>query len=307
MAPGLQYDWDPYDWQMFVLQLVRERHGASCVQRVPDRDRGDLGIEAYTTDGCLYQSYAPNFPTTLAQRRDALRAKLSSDIGKLIKNALPLGKILKGVMVQRWVLVVPLFDSKEVLATAEAQRCRVLEAQIGFVAPEFRVLVHDQEDFSGEIEMARKRGVRRVRLTVADSTDGQLIAWWDEHDELAAILLRKLRKAYPLVFEDQLRERALQHIKFYIRFGNLSEQIRETAPDAWDSLKATIATAEQHLVAVGHEGDTARDGLLSELRRVRDNVSKELPGYHPSHLEEISFGVLADWLMRCPLDFTEAV
>jgi len=214
-------------------------------------------------------------------------------------------EILQGVVVDRWVLVVPLFDSKEVLKTAEVERQRVLQAHLDFITADFKVLVCDQEDFATEIESLKKRAAMRVRLPIGQVTDSEVAIWWDTHDALATTLFEKLSRAYPGNTEDQLRKQATELIGFYVRFGNLSEQLRDTAPDVWDSLQATIASAERRLVAVGHDGNTAREGVLSELERVKGSVSRELPGYHQSHLDDVALGTLADWLMRCPLGFTE--
>jgi hypothetical protein len=57
MPDEYQYSWDPKDWENRVLQLIRERHGSDNVVRIPDKDRGDLGLEAYTYDGSVYQCY----------------------------------------------------------------------------------------------------------------------------------------------------------------------------------------------------------------------------------------------------------
>ena len=297
----LDTEWDPYEWQDFALQLVRERHSAERCQRVPDRDRGDLGIEVFTTDGCLYQCYAPDGDASVEQRRDRHRAKLSKDIGKLIRNASRIQKVLGGLIAGRWILLVPLFDSKEVLVTAETERRRVVEAQVPFIAQDFRVLVWDQSDFSGEIESLRRRSAQRVRLPLGQTTDGQLTAWWDSHDDLAATLLSKIGNAWSQHTEDQVREQAKEFIGFYLRFGNLTELLRETAPDVWESLQATIASAERQLIAIGHGGDRLSEGLRSQLERIKGSVGRDLPGYHESNLDTLAMGVLADWLMRCPL------
>ena len=52
-------DWKGDEWQEFALQLVQRRHGAENVQVVPDKVKGDAGLEFFTTCGCLYQCYAP--------------------------------------------------------------------------------------------------------------------------------------------------------------------------------------------------------------------------------------------------------
>src|SRR6266481_8250875 len=106
MVDTFKYDWDGKEWQSFALVLVRQRHGATNVQRVPDADRGDLGLEAFTiTDGCLYQCYAPMYSSQMAERTRKIRAKMNMDIGKLLMNAGRVREMLGSLQVVRWILL----------------------------------------------------------------------------------------------------------------------------------------------------------------------------------------------------------
>jgi hypothetical protein len=42
--PGSPHIWSPDDWEVYCDGLFRERHGPTGYVKVPDRDRGDLGM-----------------------------------------------------------------------------------------------------------------------------------------------------------------------------------------------------------------------------------------------------------------------
>jgi hypothetical protein len=48
-------DWNADEWQGFCLQLVQLRHGHENIQGVPDKVKGDAGIEFIFIGGTLYQ------------------------------------------------------------------------------------------------------------------------------------------------------------------------------------------------------------------------------------------------------------
>src|SRR5207253_2656038 len=99
---------------------------------VPDKDRGDAGIEAYTVSGNAYQCYSPEEPLTVSQRYEKQRTKMTTDIGKFIGNGAKLSAILGVVKVRRWILLVPVVDSREIVVHSVEQTERVRASGISY-------------------------------------------------------------------------------------------------------------------------------------------------------------------------------
>lgn len=56
------------DWQEWVDKLLQRHYGPGEYQKVPDKDKGDAGIEGFTVNsGHAYQAYGPEEPL---QKRD---------------------------------------------------------------------------------------------------------------------------------------------------------------------------------------------------------------------------------------------
>lgn len=297
------YDWDPIDWQTFVLQLLRERHGPSNVQRVPDRHRGDLGMEAFTLDGCIYQCYAPEYSINPSALTDKIKAKLHQDIRKMMKNSVPIEELLGAIKINRWILVVPLFDDKEVIRKCQVETEQVLKAGLSFVLSDFRAVVLDQSDFATEREALVQRAAIKARVRGVEAEEEEIDAWRQSNVELAERVEHKLRRGFPESKEEERKIKLGLYVRWNLERDNLLETLRQDTPHLWDSLQGTITSAERRLETLGHDGGDAREILKTHVDGLRTDVAKMLSGFNDLDIERIAFGTIADWLVRCPLDF----
>src|SRR4051794_38642643 len=113
---GHRRAWTGDEWQGYALQLVQRRHGPENVQIVPDSVGGDAGLEFFTTSGCVYQCYAPEETSDFAKAASAMQAKAGRDLPKLANNKNKIELILGGIVVNRWILLCPFLDNKNVVA-----------------------------------------------------------------------------------------------------------------------------------------------------------------------------------------------
>ncbi|MFX1700294.1 hypothetical protein [Paraburkholderia sp. A1RO-5L] len=103
--------------QNWANQLLSCHYGPANYQVVPDNDKGDAGIEGFTVScGHAYQAYGCEEPLTTKARFIKQRTKMTDDVAKFIKNKSALSKIFGTVKITRWILFVPYFDSKEIVA-----------------------------------------------------------------------------------------------------------------------------------------------------------------------------------------------
>src|SRR4051794_12412657 len=106
------HTWSGDDWQAYCELLFQKRHEPAGYVRVPDKDRGDLGVEGYTIDGsgCIYQCYASE-AVDVRGLYEAQRDKITRDLGKLVKNRVGVANLFGTHMMRIWILVVPWYDS----------------------------------------------------------------------------------------------------------------------------------------------------------------------------------------------------
>ena len=300
-------DMTPDEWQAYCQQLCRLRHGPANYQEVPDHDRGDLGIEGFALDGSatVYQFYVAE-ATDTAGRFAAQQAKMTRDLGKLKKNeAKLLGTV--GFPIKRWILVVPTYDSKRIVEHATTKAQEVAAQGLTCVdGDHFRVLVQDESAFTLEREALIAAGVSTAKVPIAN-VEGELVENWAVEN---AIEVERLdEKLNRLLRDDVGAEQRLGRLRqelltFHLTGENYTQQLADEYPELFE--RFTLAkTAEESDLAL--RSLTAPADPLNHLDAVRrqyeTRLATRVPGLAPEDAPTLSWAGIAEWLIRCPLDF----
>ncbi len=293
--------WGGTEWQEYAFRLVQLRHGATNVQRVPDKVRGDGGLEFFTTDGCLIQCYAPEEISDTAKAASRMKAKATRDLPKLIRNCADITNMLNGIKANRWILLCPFLDDRSVIAHVRKKGSDIAAQRLPFIDDKFQALVHSQEDFATQIDILRAQAVGPpIMVSAPDREEIERRAIAPASDTL----LKKLSRAFPNASADDLEQKKIHFIKSLIRHENTLNALKIDHPTVWEQAYRTISSEESHLLLVGASGDAPRDQLIKSLDRITEGLKQDLPTLSHSMKQDLSHGALSDWLMRCPLNFS---
>lgn len=297
-------DWKGDEWQEFSLQLVQRRHGPENIQVVPDKVKGDAGLEFFTTCGCLYQCYAPEEVSNVAKAASAMKAKAGRDLPKLEKNKAVIEKLLAGTKARRWILLCPFLDNKEVVASVRARGVAIKASNLVFLTDDFEALCHSQQDFQAEIEQLRALSLG-PSLRVHMPTSEQVKNAGDT--EIGVRIDDKLGRALGLQPRSgQVAARRDQYVKAHLHRENTLEQLRENHAVLWERAFETIEAEEARLIAVGASSTIPGQQLQESMNRIEVSLAGALPTLSPAVRTQIALGTISDWLIRCPLDFPES-
>jgi hypothetical protein len=241
-------EWKGKEWQDFALQLVQRRHGAENVQVVPDKVKGDAGLEFFTTCGCLYQCYAPEEASNVAKAASAMKAKAGRDLPKLEKNKATIEKLLAGTMARRWILLCPFLDNKDVVTSVRSRGVVVKAPGISFLTADFEALCHSQDDFQGEIEQLRALSLGPP-LSITPPTDQQVKDAGET--EIGSRIDDKLGRAFHKAPETKIAERRNQYVRAHLHRENALTQLRQDHAILWERAFETIEAEEARLIAFG--------------------------------------------------------
>jgi hypothetical protein len=294
-------EWKGKEWQEFALQLVQRRHGAENVQAVPDKVKGDAGLEFFTTCGCLYQCYAPEEASDVAKAASAMKAKAGRDLPKLEKNKATIEKLLAGTMARRWILLCPFLDNKDVVASIRARGVTIKATSLAFLSADFEALCHSQEDFQAEIAQLRAMSFGPP-LSIDSPTEQQVKDAGDT--EIGARIDDKLGRAFgSKTPAGQVAERRNQYVKAHLHRENALAQLRENHAVLWERAFETIEAEEARLIAVGASSTIPGEQLQESMNRIEASLAEALPTLNPGLRTRIALGTIGEWLIRCPLDF----
>ncbi|MGW8883054.1 hypothetical protein [Streptomyces sp. NPDC055749] len=288
------------EWEQYCLLLARRHYGADRVQEVPARHGGDLGIEAFTFCGRAFQCYAPVEPLSTAERYEKQRDKLSTDLRKLSTKQKDLHRLLGDVKINTYIFLVPIFDSAHLVQHASAKAEEVRSKNLPFITADFKVSVATDSSYARERSEILERSPSLV--DVVPTPPGEVDSWMEGNSQLAETALAKLAKlrlppGSRLAYLEQL-------VNQFLDSENALARLREKYPDQWEAATGSKVRKERKLVLEYPPGSTnnAAD-VTSIVKSLKEELSRQVPALDDSFIDAMSWGSIADWLMRCPLDF----
>ena len=130
------------EWQKLVVQLLKLRYKLGDFVEVPDAVQGDCGLEGFGRDGGAFQCYAAEKPYDTKQLTTRQKNKVTTDLGKLQKNAVFMQGALGITKIRRWILVVPHWEDKQLQVHAQAKATELLSKGLSFLDPKFSQFTH---------------------------------------------------------------------------------------------------------------------------------------------------------------------
>ena len=299
---GVGDTWSGEDWQRYCRQLLGLRFGVSF-QPVPDRDRGDFGIDGFTSNGEVFQFYAAQDPLSPADLYSKQRAKITADLNKLEEN---LAKVLELTDIARvgcWVLLVPRCDTKRILDHGSTKAKELRYKGLVGLDDQFYVRVLTPEDFGIERRRLAGEGVALLPKPPPEVTEESAKAWEARRPDAVAALSAKVARLPSITSRQDRDELCMELIRCYLRGADLREQIRSAQPQMWEYINNAREHRErtlrlETLAASPHERLTLRE----EVRELASRLQSEPMRLGSGLAEDLTWGIVADWLIRCPLD-----
>ena len=302
---SIVHQWGPDDWEEFSHSLLQSRHGVLNLHKVPANHSGDLGIDYYClTERVIYQCYAPEEPLDIAVRANRQKSKMTTDLGKLVKGASAVSKLMLGKELKSWVLLVPLHDSKDVNLHCAKKTNDLRKLDLACLDENFEVCIQDQTHFPGKAVQNAMAGLTNLSLSVAAPSEEELKDWEAGSADLVANATVKLGKRTTGAALDNV---VAQGIEAFLRGNGLIDALRNNAPDMHEKVAASIQVRARTLTFAGPKGGTLPSSILNtEIASLTQAIKAAAPTLSDDNAQEIALGAISEWIMRCPLDFPDA-
>ncbi|WP_147233290.1 MULTISPECIES: hypothetical protein [Brevibacterium] len=267
---------------------------------MPDRNQGDLGIEAFSLDGVAYQCYAAEEPLTAQARYVKQRDKLTTDLGKLRSNKRDMSKLLGNVELHRYVFLVHRHDSRQLISHASAKSSEVVGWELPFVHPGFQIVIETDDDYAAEREALH--AIPAPLVEPPEVTEDDRWTWSEGNSDLRNTAYAKLEKigTSPGTIDSAIESLTKQ----YLKGENTLERLRTASPEVHRGVIAARAQREDLLALEYPPGFNDTQGKLVEIsREFAKALRTDFPMLSDSTAGMLAWSAVADWLMRCPLDF----
>jgi hypothetical protein len=296
-------EWNGDEWQEHIVRLLRARYSEpGSFQEIPSRDRGDLGLEGFSRDGICYQCYAAEPPYSVSGLYEKQRNKITADIGKFIKNQKRLAVVFTGLKIKRWLLVVPNFLSARLLEHCATKTGEVIKANLPYVDAHFDIGVITEAEFENELCQlaAMRRYLHDVSAPVPDAA--KIEEFSTENVSLLANITQKAAKLAKLDSEAKIDEFSTHMVRHYLQGESAIDALRERDAEQFESLLRCKQAKEDQLEiqSMLQTGDAST--VMTTFTEFKVEVEKNV-SVSPHTAEVVAWGAVADWLLRCPLDF----
>ncbi|MPY19076.1 hypothetical protein [Paenibacillus glucanolyticus] len=299
--------WEGLEWQKHIQLLLKRHYGPDSYQDIPDKHVGDYGLEGYSPRDCVaFQCYAAEEPLTTEELYKKQRSKISSDIKKFIENKDDLKGVFGDIKIRSWVLVVPRHESALLLKHAEKKASEVKIAKLPYVDDSFRINIATEENFAVEAATLRQNNLSMI--DVNKTIDDEELEQWvtKQKGDLIVNLERKINKITHIRLSKRESLFRNEMIKRFIEGQNIITSLHDNYPDIYNSLLKCKGNREKFLALESLiNQDVPATMLKDSLGRYTDELTGAVKGVTPQTIERLVYEGVADWLMRCPLDFPE--
>ena len=299
--------WTGDEWEAHVRLLLKHHHGAGEYQDVPARAGGDYGVEGFTRSGHAYQCYCAEGILSVSQLYERQRDKMTVDVKKFIVNRNELCRLFGSTVIRRWLLVVPEFHGPAIVEHASKKADEVRAASLPYVAQDFAVGVITDDEFAVARQQIAGVGLGQIRVAVPGSPP-DVDAWGAANSSLLNMLVAKVARLPTLADVEQRERFVARMVESYQRGQVMLEHLRSLYPDVFERLIDCKSARERLLELECLAGTSPGTQLLNrELSELRAELTRALPGVAPTTISDLVAEAVADWLMRCPLDFPASV
>jgi hypothetical protein len=294
----------PKDWEKYFKDIIRLHYLPANYRDVPDKHVGDFGIECYTLSGHVFQCYLPEQIADVKKLVASQRKKINDDIKKFTEtNVSELSKLFGEIIISRWILATSANDSAILTQFCAQKSIEVRGLGISYISNDFEILIHTESEYPKEVGFLRKE-TYQMNFDFNSTTAEGAACWIYENSAFLSKLDMKLPKIEGNL--DKISVIRTYIIQKYLDYQNLMDVLRLEWGDIYSIVFNCIQHRENSLIGrfILDAGNTLPGEVIKEeMIKLHENISEEVKSFKGTDLEKIKWGVIADWLIRCPLDF----
>jgi hypothetical protein len=198
-------------------------------------------------------------------------------------------------------LTVPIHDSVQVNIHLATQTEKVKVLRLPYATEDFVADIHDLESFDAASRERRILVRNSISLPSVAPSRQEIHEWAEASNPLVSNLAQKLSKR---VGRLELEEAVHQAIGWFLERDNALQTLRENTPQLYEALAGVISRRATRLNFFGPPPcGTANEILKTEFEALTKEFEKIVPNFTADSAQKLALGTLAEWMLRCPLDF----
>lgn len=295
---------DGNSWEEFCQVCLKLKYESEGYQELPAW-QGDLGIEGFTRTGKVFQCYCPDEdyePQVLYEKQ---RDKITTDLGKLRKNELELKKYLNDILIQQWIFLTPMYKNKELVKHCHTKASDFKNMNLDILSNDFDVLIYNLDFFAAQIPIVNGATNKKIEI-FADRDESKDIDWKGTNIDLVNNAITKHGKRIPnsLNKEEKINKLTDFTIGDFLDEQQLVTTWKNLIPNDYEKFLRLVGdyekTVEEMCITNTDDNNLLYEKIKQELK---ERLTQSFPYIEDITLEKLMKGVVADWILRCPINF----
>ncbi|QXN61235.1 hypothetical protein [Serratia fonticola] len=295
---------DPKVWESYFKSIIWLHYKPANCCDLPDSHGGDFGLECYTLTGHVFQCYLPEQSSDIDKLYKAQLKKIYTDIQKFTKkNVKELCELFGTLKISRWILATPYNKSAKLSQYCTTKSLQVRKLGLSYVADDFQIVVQTEKNYVQETFILRKDSYQ-LSLELDDTTVEGAMEFISDN----GTFLEKLNLKLPKIHDTASRQDQIRHflIQKFLDYQNLLDTLEKNWVDIYEIVYRCIQQRENNLVGMFMLAPSNAQPsriMTEQIAALKMCIEEEVPTFKQADLEKITWGVISDWLIRCPLDF----
>lgn len=300
-------NFDGNSWESFCQVCFKIKYEVDGYQEMPAW-QGDLGIEGFTRNGILFQCYCPNEEYNPDKLYDEQRDKITTDLKKLVTNEIELKKYLKSIKIKQWIFVTPGYKKKDIVKHCQDKAEEYRNMNLSILDDDFDVLIYDIDFFATEIPLVLNYRDRKIEINpTTEKTDGEIADWKTKQISLVDNALRKHGQRIDINVsnrDNKINTLTQNSIEHFLN-GNIAVKImQEKFPNDYEKFIRVVSLFEKKLTEICIVNTDDNNTFYKQIENDLKSKLKEAFSYiDQTTIDRLTEQVLADWILRCPINF----
>lgn len=270
---------------------------------------GDFGIEGFTRTGKAFQCYCPDEHYTQDELYVKQRDKITTDLGKLSRFENQLSKKLGGTLIKKWYFVTPIYSKNEIIDHCTKKRDEIRAKNLSIIDNlNFEVIPWDITNLKPELLTFIKYSDSKIDITPKDKiSPEEKLMWKDNKISLVENALRKHRLRFDRTTTnldkkvDDLTEKSISH---FLDGNSMLKKWSVDYSEDYEKFIKIISQVEEQVIEAcmfSHDDKNALYQRFADL--LNDKIKNNFPFLEETMAQNLCNQVMADWILRCPIDF----
>lgn len=293
-------------WEEIMQICFRLKYESEHYTEVP-ASTGDCGIEGFTRTGKVFQCYCPDNNLPSSDLYDKQRDKITRDLKKLETYQIKLGQFFNGTKITEWVLVTPDFRTNDLILHCNSKAQEVIAWGLPFIEPNFKVLVHTIDNFARELPIALSSNGRKLMIEPDQNSQDNVTRWKEQQISLVDNAIRKHIKRFQTdtnEIDSKVNKLTEATIKSYFDRESILSRWRNLNPQDYERYLVLISQIENEVEErCMFPTNNNEERYMGFRALVKEKLQSSFPTLDETTITTLTHGAVADWLLRCPLDF----